>query len=93
MIVLEVILLLVSGVLWISSQSIKKRSLRMEDEAHFSGATASGMSGAESQSDSEEDESLLQADIQTLNSYARVLKTAAIVLLAVTVLILIGTSL
>lgn len=51
MIIIAVILLVISGILWLSAQSINRRGQALEDEARFSDMSASGISRDESQAD------------------------------------------
>lgn len=92
MIIIAVILFVISGILWLSAQSINRRGQAMEDESRFSDMSASGTSRDESQADWEEDERLARADAKALSTYARVLKAASIVCMAVVVIIVIATN-
>lgn len=92
MIIIAVILLVISGILWLSAQSINRRGQALEDEARFSDMSASGISRDESQADWEEDERLARADAKALSTYARVLKAASIVCMAVAAIIVIATN-
>lgn len=90
--IIGIMLLVAGGALWLSAQSIQRRSRHMEDDARFNGITASDMSRDESQSDSDDDDRLALADVQALTTYARVLKAAAVICVAAAMLITIVIS-